>query len=155
EQSPPAAWSDPKYGFGVSGEVPRSLFRMPYELEARRIMNDLRVNLFPARAKRISEARYICRRFLRRPITVSVWFAGDPRDAVGGPLKGSRDSAAGAMNRSRDAATGASNGSAEAKKSVLILHRKALGQSEPWMISRVGLDGGVQWTADTGLADVH
>lgn len=46
-------------------------------------------------------------------------------------------------------------GQAADEKSLLVLHRQALGENSPWHVTRVGLNGKVHWTRSTGLADLE
>ncbi len=43
----------------------------------------------------------------------------------------------------------------EAGKSYLVLHRQALGEQSPWLLTRLDLDGTERWTTSIGLPDIQ
>ena len=136
----PAHWTHPRYGFGVSGEVSRSLYRANFTIEKSIIYPEGQVAPDPSSASQVSDERFLMGGFLRRPNRDHVWMVDD---AIIQPE----------TNQKTDAPRAAAV--PKRAKSCLILHRKALGDENPWHVTRLGFDGAVHWTRSTGLADLQ
>ena len=39
-------------------------------------------------------------------------------------------------------------------KSFIVLHRKAIGEKSPWMLTRLGVDGVRHWTTEIALTEL-
>lgn len=138
DEQAPSDWKHPRYGFGLSGEVSRSFYRTGFRLERSRILDETHVLLDRASVKKMCDQSFLMGGFLRRPNVDNVWIVTDSAD----------ESSAQKSPKAPKVRTARANG-----KSYLVLHRKAIGDDSPWQVTRLGLDGTVHWTSNTGLAD--
>ena len=106
----------PGNGNAPWGESARSLYRVTFQWEYRKLLGTNEIKLNPAAVTAVNAERFLMGGFLRRPNTEGLW-------------------------------------TVDGGKSYLVLHRRELGDSSPWYVTRLGLDGTIHWTHCTGLAD--
>jgi hypothetical protein len=125
-------WYYRNWSLALSESV-RSAFRGRYELVPERNFLNKSIQLDLASVEPMGRERFLMAGFLRRPGTVGVWCVGSAqaRDSTSAPAGGN------------DA------------KSYLVLHRLALGEKNPWYLTRLGLDGAIHWSRSTGLTELN
>lgn len=119
--------------FYSMGETARTAYRGRYSVVPEPHFGRNAIELDVSTVEPVNGARLLMAGFLRRPSTNDAWTCSDV------------DTAASV------ATTGAASG---AGKAELVLHRKALGEKQPWQLMRLGRNGSARWDCSTGLSEL-
>ncbi|MBC7771508.1 MAG: hypothetical protein H7210_03320 [Pyrinomonadaceae bacterium] len=119
---------------GSIAETGSSLFVGGYKLEREHNIPRTTIQLDLASVAPVGNERFLMAGFLRRPGTLGAWTVTPSPAAT---------------------ATLGSSPPATAVKSYIVLHRAAIGDANPWMLTRIGSDGTRHWTRNTGLTELN
>lgn len=110
---------------GMVAESGSSLYAAAVTLDPSRIMPRTSMMIDPAKVEAVGGSeRFLIAGFLRRPGTLEAW------------------------------RTGGGTGRQPGAGSFIVLHRKAIGEKSPWMLTRLGVDGVKHWTTEIGLTEL-
>lgn len=79
----------------------------------------------------------------------------EERLLMAGLLRRPGDNQAWTVEEEKTAAHSSTGGDAPQTKSQLVLHRKSLGEKQPWCLLRLGRDGKIRWDRSTGLNELN
>lgn len=114
------------------GESPQAVFRGRYKVTHEPNFARNAMDLEPAGIEPLNGDRLLMAGFLRRPGANHAWTIAEEGAAASSPAdRGARQ-----------------------PKAQLVLHRKALGQKQPWFLMKLGRDGKVHWDRSTGLNEL-
>ncbi len=121
-------WEYHNWAFSF-GESPRTAYRGRYKVTDEPNFARHAMDLDLASVEPLNDDRLLMAGFLRRPGANQAWTLAD-------------DNAPASSRAGSDAPQ---------MKSQLVLHRKALGEKQPWHLMRMGRNGKVDWDRSTGF----
>lgn len=110
-------------------ETAASLYRGRYTLEPKSILGRTDIKLDASSVAGVGEERFLMAGFLRRPGTFDPWTVPPTLDAQ--------------------------PSTPPAAPSFIVLHRAAIGEKAPWLLTRLGADAVKHWTRDTGFTELN